>query len=86
MRPRSEPYDLSETQAKQNVFICAVLLQNQIIGSVQKLVQVMKIYSFILKHTESEVAQSEVNQDYFGKYAVLWVSWNFDDVLHLDSR
>ena len=91
-RPRLDPHELTETQAKRRVDICRKLLENPLDDRFWKRIVTSDEKWIFLRNPDKskqwvpydQDATPVARQDRFGEKVMLCVWWNFEGVLHFE--
>lgn len=91
-RPRQDPYDLTDAQAKKRVEICQQLLKNptddhfwrRIVTNDEKWIYFVNNNRLKQWVKFGEEPEPVIRQDRFGKKVMLSVWWNYQGVLHYE--
>ncbi|CAF3604311.1 unnamed protein product [Rotaria socialis] len=91
-KPRQDPYELTEAQAKHHVEVCRQLLENPLDDRFSKpIVTSDEKWVYLVNHNRQkrwvprgQNPPSVPRQNRFGKKVMICVWWNFEAVLHLE--
>ena len=83
-KPRQDPYELTEAQAKRRVVeVCRQLLENLLDDQFWKrIVTSDEKWVYLVNHNRQK--QRVPRQDRFSKKVMICVWWNFEGVLHFE--
>lgn len=82
-KPRQDPHELTEAQAKRRVEVCRQLLQNPLDDRFWKRIVISDERSIYLANHNRQ-KRWVPRQDYFGRKVMICVWWNFEGVLHFE--
>ena len=91
-KPRQDPHELTEAQAKRRVEVCRQLLQNPLDDRFWKrIVTSDEKWIYLVNHNRQkrwvlrgQDPPSVPRQDQFGRKVMICVWWNFEGVLHFE--